>query len=272
MKALRIFRIILAVIFLAASVICLVLAGRAGDFTESMQKTQIVLSTISVTAGATIFWIFISFLGGRFYCSTVCPVGTLSDLIMHISRRIRPKPFRYQSRSRLLVHILWIYLLCVLLGIVIIPFCIEPWNIMRNVASTVNPEAVAATWMNIGFSASAGMICGLIALIAIIILAVRSGRRFCTDFCPIGGGLGYLSNYSIYHIEIDRDKCSSCGLCEDICRSSCIKTVSRYIDNTRCVRCLDCIVKCPDKAINLQKNRNRPATPLMNRVKRASKT
>lgn len=81
-----------------------------------------------------------------------------------------------------------------------------------------------------------------------------------------------LSDYAIYHIEINPDKCTSCGLCEDVCRASCIKTVSRYVDNSRCVRCFDCVARCPEEAIKFQPNRNRPATPLMRRVKTTSKT
>lgn len=273
MKCLRIIRIALAVIFLTASVICLTMVGKAQVIVMPVAGMQIVLSALSATAGATLVWLVITFLFGRIYCSTVCPVGTVSDLFLRIRNRFPAlrRPFSYRHRARISIHILWIYILCVIIGIFAIPYIIEPWNIMRNLSAAVRPESVASTWSNIGFSVIFGIIAGVAAILVIAIMSLLYGRRFCTDFCPIGTGLGYISNYSIYHIEIDRDKCSSCGLCEDICRSSCIKVVSRYVDNTRCVRCLDCIAKCPDHAIRLQVNRNRPANPLMTRVKKADK-
>ena len=63
------------------------------------------------------------------------------------------------------------------------------------------------------------------------------------------------------------DRCTGCLKCEEACPANCIKAVSRYVDNTRCVRCFDCLHVCGDDAIHYQPNRNRPATPLMRKAK-----
>ncbi len=253
--------------------ICLTMVGKAAAITMPVARLQIVLSALSATAGATLVWIVVTFLFGRIYCSTICPIGTISDFFLRIRNKLPSlaKPFSYRHRSKLSVHILWIYILCVILGIFVIPFLIEPWNIMRNICAIINPDAISSTWATIGLGSLFGIAGGILAVIFIAVLSLFYGRRFCTDYCPVGVGLGFIANNSIYHLDIDRDKCSSCGLCEDICRSSCIKVVSRYIDNSRCVRCLDCIAKCPDQAIKMQVNRNRPASPLLSRVKKADK-
>lgn len=271
MKALRIVRTTLAVLFLAASLTALIMGVKAHPVTLLAEKTQIILSAISITAGATLVWLLLTFVFGRVYCSTVCPVGTISDLFMRC-RRIIPglhrHKFRYRHRAGWSVHIVWVYAVCLILGIVAVPFLIEPWNIMRNVTAAVNPGTVSMTWVTIGAGTLTGIIGGITAMLLIAVTSVLYGRRFCTDICPLGVAMGWLSNYSVYHLEIDRDRCTSCGLCEDICRSECVKMVSRYIDDTRCVRCFDCIGKCPEQAIRFQVNRNRPATPLMIRSKR----
>lgn len=275
MKALRNIRLSLAALFLAASLGALFLGAHPYTLGNMAEKSQIILSAVSVSAGTTLVWLLLTFIFGRVYCSTVCPVGTISDLWIRCRRffpRLRHRRFRYRHRSRWSVHILWIYILCLLIGVVGIPFLIEPWNMMRNVASTVNPDTVQSTWTAIGFSVLTGMIGGIVAMVLVAVLSLLYGRRFCTDFCPLGTAMGYLSAYSLYHLEIDRDRCTSCGLCEEICRSQCIKTVSRYIDDTRCVRCFDCINKCPAEAIRFQMNRNRPATPMMIRTKKRSGT
>lgn len=275
MKALRNIRLSLAALFLAASLGALFLGARPHTLGWMAEKSQVILSALSVSAGTTLVWLLLTFVFGRVYCSTVCPVGTLSDIWMMCRRffpRLRNRPFRYRQRSRWAVHILWVYILCLLFGVVGIPFLIEPWNMMRNVAATVNPDTVQATWSTIGVSALTGTIGGIVAMVMVAALSILYGRRFCTDFCPLGTAMGLLSNYSVYHLEIDRDQCTSCGVCEEICRSQCIKSVSRYIDDTRCVRCFDCINKCPAEAIRFQMNRNRPATPLMMRTKKRSET
>lgn len=275
MKALRIIRISLASFFLVASLAALLMGARVHPVAMAAEKSQVILSTISISAGTALAWFLLTFVFGRVYCSSVCPVGTLSDLFMKCRRffpKLRRRTFSYRPRSRWSVHIVWIYILCLLIGILGVPFLVEPWNIMRNVASVVNPDAVSSTWLTIGASALTGMIGGIAAILLIAVLAVLYGRRFCTDYCPLGVMMGYLSAYSLYHLEIDRDKCVSCGLCEEICRSQCVKIVSRYIDDSRCVRCFDCVSRCPDDAIRFQLNRNRPMTPLLMRTKKRSGT
>lgn len=268
MRTLRIIRIVLAASFLMLSVSAILLGASASGWLKMVCKTQIIPSALSASAGAILVWLGITLIFGRFYCSTVCPIGTITEWINR-GRKLFPrfnKPYSFRPGVRYSIHILIIYALTLLAGVVGVAYIIEPWNIVRNLCSWIAPEAVSLTWLSLGFSAVVGGVFGLLAVIPIVVLALLEGRRFCTDICPIGTALSLVGRYSVYHIEIDPDACTSCGLCEDICASKCVKVVSRYVDDSRCIRCLDCVAKCPEKAIKLQINRNRPATPLMTRV------
>ncbi len=268
MKQLRTVRIVLAALFFAASLACLVLGPRVNPMARLAGGSQIMLSAISVTLGATLVWLLATFLFGRVYCSTVCPVGTLSDIFLLCRRaipRLRRRTFRYRPRSRASVHVLWIYLLCTVVGLLAVPFAIEPWNIMRNIVAVFHPSAVEATWISIGLGAATGIAAGVVSLVLIAVSSIWFGREFCSRYCPIGTAMGMLGDQTVWHIEIDPDRCTSCGLCEEICRSQCVKVAGRLVDNGRCVRCFDCVARCPEGAIRFQPNRNRPATPLMRR-------
>ena len=272
---------ILAVLFLAASIAFLFASGSLHTSTSFAPKAQIVPSALAVTMGALLFWLGVTLFFGRFYCSTVCPVGTVADLSMRLRRVLGRRipslaaPFRYKHGKRWRYHILVLYLLCLLFGIAAIPlaeavpYIIEPWNIVNNVSAIARPDNIALTWQTLGVGAGLGFALGLAMLLVVVVWAFFAGRDFCNIVCPIGSVLGYIDKYSLMHIEIDPDRCISCMKCEEVCRSSCVKVVSRYVDNTRCVRCLDCIAVCPVAAIRLQSNRNRPATPLMRRAARA---
>lgn len=237
-------------------------------------QSQIILSTASITMGATLVWLLITFMFGRVYCATACPIGTFSDIFLRIRRRIPAlnKPFSYRHHSRRGVHLLWIYILCLLAGVVVVPFAIEPWNIARNMAAAANPDTVSTTWATISLGAGTGIVAGLASALLIAVTSLWHGREFCSRYCPLGTALGFVQEHSVMHVEIDPDMCTSCGKCEDICRAQCIKVVSRYVDASRCVRCFDCVAECPENAIRYQINRNRPATPLLRKVKRQSKT
>lgn len=261
----KVFRVFLATIFFVASVAFLVVESGLHPMARVAPVLQILPSALSATIGVTVFWLLITFIFGRIYCSTVCPVGSLQDGALYLRRRI-PKfnrPFRYSHPKRWRYDLLLAYLLCLLLGVSVVCFILEPWNIMRNIFSAVNPSAVEQTWATLAFGAAGGMLAGAVSLLALLLLGFFRGREFCNTICPIGTALGVVGERALWHIEIDPDKCTGCLKCEDRCPSQCIKVVSRYVDNSRCVRCFDCIDLCKEDAIRFQFNRNRPATPLL---------
>ena len=269
MKQLRAIRILLAALFLAASLACIVMGSHAHPMAVLSEKSQIALSALSVTLGATLVWLLVTFLLGRVYCATVCPIGTISDLFLRLRRCIPRlnRPFSYRHPSKASIHILWIYVICLLLGIGVVPLLIEPWNMTRNIVAVAKPSVAQQAWIEVGLGAAAGVAAGVVSVVLIAALSLWRGREFCTSYCPLGYAMGKIGDRSVWQLEIDRDLCDSCGRCEDECRASCIKVVSRYIDNSRCVRCFDCAARRPRQAIRLQAGRNRPATPLFRRAK-----
>lgn len=51
-------------------------------------------------------------------------------------------------------------------------------------------------------------------------------------------------------LAIDENKCSSCGLCADICPYGAISPIGVYkIDPEKCTACGECIESCPSYAI-----------------------
>lgn len=271
MRNLKVIRIVLAAVFLTATVAYIILGPQAHPIARAVEHTQIIPSLLSITIGATLFWLGVTFLFGRIYCSTACPVGTIIDLSAKLRKFVpgAKKHYHYHSARNVRWHVLLIYLICIIIGITIVPLLIEPWRIVRCIAIAFHPSPAAEVWIRLGIGATTGMISGLVVLLLIAGSAIWRGRDFCNDICPIGTMLGGIERFTLYHIEIDPDKCINCMKCEEGCKSQCIKVVSRLVDNSRCVRCMDCLAVCPNDAIRLQINKNRRSTPLMRRVPEA---
>lgn len=273
MSRLKTIRIILATIFLVASLALLFIGPRAGAWTYISVKTQIIPSALAATAGATAFWLIITIICGRVYCSTVCPIGAAMTLVIPLRR----KGFTYRPSAGIGWTILIAYIFCICIGITAAAWILEPWNIVASASAAIRPDNAADTWATININTPQqlsfiadtsialliGIASGILSFAGIIIWTLISGRIFCTDICPIGTALGAVSQFSLYHIDIDPDKCINCMKCEDVCQAGCIKVKDRYIDNTRCLRCFDCLKACPNEAIRLQRNRNKRQTPLM---------
>lgn len=259
----------LATLFLIACAACLLIGPQVHPMAGAAQWLQISLSASAVSLGVAGVWLAVTLFFGRIYCSTVCPIGTLSDIFLHIRRRIPRlnKPFAYRHPGKAGLKIAILYLVSVVAGVSVVTFTIEPYNMARNISATVNRDAVADTWANIAPGVTAGIIIGIVTVVAIGATSLRHGREFCSRYCPVGAVLGLAQEHARMHIEIDPDRCNSCGLCEERCRTQSIKVVSRYVDQNRCVRCFDCVADCPEGAIRYQSNRNRPASPLMRKAR-----
>ena len=268
MKSWKTIRIVAAAIMLAASVAYAFFSVPRASAHISVVNSQIVPSMLGATIGAALFWLTVSLFYGRIYCASFCPIGIMQDITINLRRRFGRQPrWRYTHRKRVRVHILCIYVVCLVVGLMIVPYLLEPWNIFLNISSLCNPSAVQATWIRLGVSAGTGFIGGIVTLLLILIWAWREGREFCNVVCPIGTALSLTETSSTRKIKINPDKCINCLKCEEICRGRCIKIVSRYVDDARCVRCFDCINICPNQAITMSSERRRPASPLSQRVK-----
>ena len=273
MKNLRTIRIFLATIFFVATLALLIFGATVHPMAPVAKYVQVIPSALSATAGAALFWFVATFLFGRIYCSTVSPIGSMQDCAIWLRRKIGKRgEFRYKNPGKTRYHILIVYvaLLVLLPGAAVAGLLLDPWHIMENIISLVNRDAVSGTWGELAFGTIGGMIAGGVSLILLSGFAYHRGRDFCTRICPLGSAMGASDGKTLLHIEINPDKCTVCGKCEDVCPAKCIKVVSRYVDNSRCVRCFDCLYECPEDAINYQVNKNlRFNTPLFRRRRKA---
>ena len=85
--------------------------------------------------------------------------------------------------------------------------------------------------------------------VLVISISFYHGRRYCNSLCPVGAFFSLLSRHSLFGFVIDRQKCTTCGKCQRMCRSHCMDPATGKIDNARCVSCFDCVDVCPEHAI-----------------------
>ena len=46
-------------------------------------------------------------------------------------------------------------------------------------------------------------------------------------------------------------KCSFCSLCEEICPTNAIDIKKGLVDEKRCIRCLSCVLNCPEDILKI---------------------
>lgn len=271
-------RIILSIIFLLLiTLLFLNINSDYRDMLAVLTRIQFIPAILSFSLGIFIFWLIVTMLFGRTYCSTVCPLGTFMDFWGWLSQKHKkPLLSNYSEPKNLFRYIfLGITAATILFGISIFPGLIDPYSAYgRMVNALVKPvySWIYSTVFEINdtvlLPSLSGFIAAAVTFIAISALAYKKKRIYCNTICPVGNILSIISKHSLWQFEIDPDLCTNCGKCAAICKSFCINLKDKTIDMSRCVVCFDCLDICNDDAIRYTASRKRLSTPLMQKVKK----
>ena len=252
-RAIRGVRVAVSALFLTA--VTLACIGPPAILLATSQHAVEVQLLPAISAGSLaifVAWVIVTLIFGRIYCSTVCPLGTLQDIIARLRRY---RVYRYaQPHNKVAVAFLIATLLAWALNIAAITRLLDPMEEYRRVLTVA---ALSPMWITLT----------AVILAATVAMAWKAGRLYCNTVCPLGSALALVSRKSILHIEIDPDKCVRCRRCVDRCKAQCIDMDTLTVDNGRCVVCLNCLTaECPNDAISYTANRHRLSTPMFRPV------
>lgn len=195
--------------------------------------------------GALIVLAVYALIGGRMYCSWVCPVNLVTDASAWLRARLDlPEGVALNRSTRL-----WI------LGAVLVV------SAMTGTAAWefVNPIAILHRGLVFGALYGAGLVWIVVAALFLFDLAVSS-RGWCGRLCPVGAFYGLIGGKSLLRVRATgREKCDDCLDCYKSCPeahviSPALKGAGRGLgpailsgDCTNCGRCIDV---CPERVFD----------------------
>lgn len=209
------------------------------------------VAAASLSLSVLVLWMGVTLVFGRIFCSTLCPLGALLDLMGR--GRLDGRPFRFVRGSMPLR--LSALALCGILLVVLRPDTPPPFfpeSLYSHLVTTFSSmEVSAATAVAVAVT------------VALAISAIKRGRIVCNTLCPVGIVLGLLSRRPVFRIDIDTDRCTQCRRCSDVCKAQCIDLQDHVVDTSRCVVCFDCLAQCHDDAISYTPSRHILSTPML---------
>lgn len=268
---LRKIRLTLAVLFFLA------VTGLFLDFTGTIHawlgwtaRIQFLPALLALNVAVVVLLVAMTLLLGRVYCSVICPLGVMQDVISWISGRRKKKKYRFSyspEKKYLRYGMLVLFVVTLVAGIGSVAALLAPYSSYGRIASNLlapvyqcgnNVLAYFAERMDsyafysteVWIKSLPTFIIAALTFIIIGILAWRNGRTYCNTICPVGTILGFLSRHSLLRINIDAEKCNACGLCSRKCKAACINGDKHEVDYSRCVACMDCIDTCKHGAIS----------------------
>ncbi|MBF0416189.1 MAG: 4Fe-4S binding protein [Magnetococcales bacterium] len=190
---------------------------------------------------------------GRFFCSWVCPLGSLHHVTGLGLFKHRPSASHaansYKPMFRWKYHLLIFFLIVSLLGGM-------QAGLLDPIALLFRSLTVAVLPMldGLGFPIyprtpvfQGGL---LIATLFLLILAANRfmPRFWCRVLCPLGALLGILSRFAPLGIQRDVDLCSHCNRCLHHCQGGCDPHAAWR--KSECHLCMNCIADCPEGALH----------------------
>lgn len=229
------------------------------------------VSTAALGATGFIVIVILTVLFGRIYCSTLCPLGVLQDVIGRIARqKRRRRGFHFaEPHSVLRYAILALTVLLLLSGSGLILNILDPFssfgriaaNLFRPVVLFLNNLAAAileqwgvyalprVRWAV--FAPGAAWV-SMATLLLVAWLATTRGRLYCNTVCPVGTLLGLFAKISWLRLGIDQEVCQGCTLCEAVCKAGCIDSRRKTVDSSRCVGCCNCLAVCQRNGLRFE--------------------
>lgn len=269
---LRKIRIVLAaVFFLGVTLLFLDFTGTIHAWLGWMAKVQFLPAVLAANVLVIAGLIVLTLLFGRVYCSVICPLGVMQDIISWSRGKLKKKnKFRFgysPAKNWLRYGMLAIFVIAIFLGIHSLVALVAPYSAYGRIASNLlapiyqwgnnlmaaiaeRAESYSFYEVDVWIKSLPTFIIAIATFVITFVLAWKHGRTWCNTICPVGTTLGFLSRFSLFAPVINTDKCNNCGLCGKACKASCIDTKEHKIDYSRCVACMDCIDNCKHKAIH----------------------
>ncbi|MBZ0200619.1 MAG: 4Fe-4S binding protein [Ignavibacteriaceae bacterium] len=192
-------------------------------------------------AGMFIFLsiILMSLLFGKSFCSWLCPVGFLSELIGDFGKKIfkknlkLPKFLDYPLRSikYLLLGFLFYAVFFLMTDIAVSAFLDSPYNLVSDIKMYYFFADLSRT--------------SLIVVASIFLLSIPIRGFWCRYLCPYGALLGLMNFLSPIKIKRNPVSCIDCSLCTKACSSSIKVEKVKTVWSDECTSCMSCVDACP---------------------------
>jgi len=193
---------------------------------------------LDLIIGALLVLLFYYIVGGRVFCSWVCPVNIITDTANWLRRKLKidnvQKPYKLSRSIRYWVIGISL-IISFLMGVSAFEFISPVSMVHRGII------------FGLGFSWAAMLIIFLFDL-----FVLKNG--WCGHICPLGGFYALVGKYSIVRVEHHEDKCTLCMECKVVCpENQVLHMVGKSSEQVllgECTNCARCIEVCNDDALD----------------------
>ncbi len=184
----------------------------------------------------------VSFVFGKAFCSWLCPIGFISEVIGDFGEKIWKKLFK----RRIKLHKLIDYPLRAIKYLLLAFFVFAIFSMTETTLEVFLNDTynIAADIKMYYFFAEISRF-SLIVIGVLFFLSIFIRNFWCRYLCPYGALLGLIGFISPNKIKRNTVSCVDCGLCANVCPSFINVDKVKTVISDECTSCLNCIDVCP---------------------------
>ncbi len=187
--------------------------------------------------GALVLLLYL-LLGGRTFCSWVCPVNPISDLAGLLRKRFVPAGQERVGRKTRYWALALALMLSAITGVAAFEW-ISPIGILHR---------------SVVFGAGSGLLL-VLAIFLLDLLVLRRG--WCASLCPLGAFYALVGKLTPLRMGFDMARCDRCGDCVLVCPEPQVLAFDAMgragmVNAGECTRCSRCLEVCPTDAFSFR--------------------
>lgn len=191
-----------------------------------------------VLIGALVALVFYMVIGGRAFCSWVCPVNLVTDLAAYLRRKFDIDKYQKERQPITRKSRYWMIALSLVIsfgmGIAAFEF-ISPISMLHR-----------GIIFGMGFGWSA-----VVMIFVFDLFVLKNG--WCGHVCPLGGFYSLVGRFSLIRVHHTEENCTLCMKCKVVCPEKqvlhMIGKESLPVTSGECTNCARCIEVCDDDAL-----------------------
>lgn len=197
-------------------------------------------ATISfdIILGAFLIILFYMIIGGRAFCSWVCPVNMITDLANFLRRKLGFNQIQKKQPASKNIRY-WLIAISLII------------SFFMGVAAFELISPISMVHRGIIFGLGFGW-ATILVIFLFDLFVLKNG--WCGHICPLGGVYSQIGRFSFFKVHHNHEACTACMKCKEVCPESHVLHIitkeSAPIMGAECTNCGRCVEVCDDDSLN----------------------
>jgi len=194
--------------------------------------------TTNLALGALIITVFYMIVGGRVFCSWVCPVNIITDAANYLRRKLEFNKIQKRQPANRNVRY-WVFGLSLVLSYIL---GITAFEFISPIAIT---HRAIIFGLGLGWAA-------MLIIFLFDLFVLKNG--WCGHVCPLGAFYSSIGKVGLIRVDHNEEKCTACMKCKEVCPENqvlfMVSKESLQVLDGECTNCGRCVEVCDDDALN----------------------